>query len=640
MNNLHPIAQAVQSQGRGDDSQLIHMTPGEIQGLQAIAMAHGGALSINPTTGLPEAGFLSKLLPAIAGFALGPAGFGVMSSLGAGLTVGGLTALTSGDLGKGLSAGIGAWGGSELGGAVSGMGSGAIGGQAAANATSQAALQNKAGAGAVANAARDAAVKEATRGQILREGAKSAMSDPSRLIDSLGGVGKTAAIANAIGTPFAVETATSMPEMSEQKSKPVSVSQMEYRDNYRGPEKGEARSSGERNWYDGEYVKTGEKVYGAAQGGIMGFSGDEGSLVNPTFVETVTQMPGDDPIVKKRPTPAVGKLGFSDDLTDENGYKYRLKYDPATGKYTRDYGDTGNVPPTEEEEDEAPQKAPTPIVNQDPGGNSDSTPMTDEQFDAQQMQGQINANTLADVFGWGDIEDFGGDGDGGSSDGVPTYGGEVGESVSGPADGHLGADSNAGDGGQGSGEVGYDAGDMGHGDASAPDFGGGYDAGDGGYGSGSGGYDAGDMGQGDASAPGAGESVSGTADSHGGVAPGPAAGGGDGGDGGKIICTAMNEAYGFGSFRNAIWIKYSDKHLTKAHEVGYHTLFLPLVDFGFKRGDGKLNLVVRKVLEWGTRHRSTDLRAELHNKKRDTTGRIIRLIFEPLCYAVGKIKGY
>jgi len=108
----------------------------------------------------------------------------------------------------------------------------------------------------------------------------------------------------------------------------------------------------------------------------------------------------------------------------------------------------------------------------------------------------------------------------------------------------------------------------------------------------------------------------------------------------KIVCTAMNHAYGFGSFRNAIWIAYADKHLTKAHEVGYHTLFLPLVDFGFKRGDGKLNMTVRKVLEWGTRHRSTDLRAELRHTKRDTTGRIIRFIFEPLCYTVGKLKGY
>jgi hypothetical protein len=117
-------------------------------------------------------------------------------------------------------------------------------------------------------------------------------------------------------------------------------------------------------------------------------------------------------------------------------------------------------------------------------------------------------------------------------------------------------------------------------------------------------------------------------------------GDGGGGGGGKIICTAMNHAYGFGSFRNAIWIAYADKHLSKAHEVGYHALFLPLVDFGFKRGSGRLNLAVRKVLEWGTRHRSTDLRAEMRGTKRDTTGRVIRMIFEPLCYAVGKLKGY
>ena len=149
-------------------------------------------------------------------------------------------------------------------------------------------------------------------------------------------------------------------------------------------------------------------------------------------------------------------------------------------------------------------------------------------------------------------------------------------------------------------------------DGSAVSFGdGGVNAGDGGKGSGTVGYDAGDMGH-----------------------------GGDSAGGDKIICTAMNHAYGFGSFRNSIWIEYSDKHLTKAHEVGYHTLFLPLVDYGFKQGDGKMNMVVRKALEWGTRHRSMDLRAEMRGKKRDTTGRILRSLFEPLCYIVGKIKGY
>lgn len=118
-------------------------------------------------------------------------------------------------------------------------------------------------------------------------------------------------------------------------------------------------------------------------------------------------------------------------------------------------------------------------------------------------------------------------------------------------------------------------------------------------------------------------------------------GGGDGGDGGgKIICTAMNHAYGFGSYRNAIWLKYSAQHMTKAHEVGYHALFLPLVKYAFHSGDGLGNRVVRRVLEHGTRRRTADLRAEMRGTKRDALGRFYRLIFEPVCYLVGKAKGY
>lgn len=119
------------------------------------------------------------------------------------------------------------------------------------------------------------------------------------------------------------------------------------------------------------------------------------------------------------------------------------------------------------------------------------------------------------------------------------------------------------------------------------------------------------------------------------------AGGGDGGGGGsKIICTAMNHAYGFGSYRNAVWLQYSAKHMTKAHEVGYHALFLPLVRYAFYSGDGLGNRVVRRVLEHGTRRRTADLRAEMRGAKRDALGRFYRLIFEPACYLVGKAKGY
>ena len=108
-------AENVRSQGRNKDTMLVHMTPNEVAGLQALAMQHGGSLTINPKTGLPEADFLESILPMILGFALGPAGFGLMSAGAAGLTVGGATTLLTGDLGKGLMAGLGAFGGGNLG---------------------------------------------------------------------------------------------------------------------------------------------------------------------------------------------------------------------------------------------------------------------------------------------------------------------------------------------------------------------------------------------------------------------------------------------------------------------------------------------------------------------------------------------
>ena len=102
----------------------------------------------------------------------------------------------------------------------------------------------------------------------------------------------------------------------------------------------------------------------------------------------------------------------------------------------------------------------------------------------------------------------------------------------------------------------------------------------------------------------------------------------------KIVCTAMNESYGFGGFRNLIWLAYARKNLTKEHEVGYHTMFLPLVDIAYKKN----NKFVRAILENIARHRTNDLRAEMKKSKRDKIGRLYRFFLEPLCYMVGKIK--
>lgn len=111
----NPMAEALRSKGRGDDTMLVHMTPNEVNSLQGLAMAAGGSLTINPETGLPEAGWLGKLLPTILGGVLAATGVG--APLAAGIVGLGQTALT-GDLQKGLMAGLGAFGGASLAGAA------------------------------------------------------------------------------------------------------------------------------------------------------------------------------------------------------------------------------------------------------------------------------------------------------------------------------------------------------------------------------------------------------------------------------------------------------------------------------------------------------------------------------------------
>jgi hypothetical protein len=113
------------------------MNQEEVQGLQALAKQHGTSLTINPDTGMPEAFKLGNvfkaILPVAAGFALGPGGlfgaegmFGagsfMSSALGTGLLVGGATGLLTGNLGQGLMAGLGAYGGFGLSDVYSKMG--------------------------------------------------------------------------------------------------------------------------------------------------------------------------------------------------------------------------------------------------------------------------------------------------------------------------------------------------------------------------------------------------------------------------------------------------------------------------------------------------------------------------------------
>ena len=143
--SLHTLANHLQTAGRGEDKVLVHMTPGEVHGLQSLAMAHGGSLTINPETGLPEAGFLSSILPIVAGAALTATGVGAPM---AALMVGGAGAAMTGSLSKGLMMGLGAYGGAGLGAGL-GLGSAASGASALGSAGTIAA-QNAANLGAQA----------------------------------------------------------------------------------------------------------------------------------------------------------------------------------------------------------------------------------------------------------------------------------------------------------------------------------------------------------------------------------------------------------------------------------------------------------------------------------------------------------
>lgn len=109
------MARGVANQGRMGDSMMVHMSPQEVAGLQALARSRGTSMTVNPKTGMPEAFNLGALLPLAAGFALGPAGLELMSAAQAGLAVGAATAAATGSLKKGLQAGLGAYGGAGLG---------------------------------------------------------------------------------------------------------------------------------------------------------------------------------------------------------------------------------------------------------------------------------------------------------------------------------------------------------------------------------------------------------------------------------------------------------------------------------------------------------------------------------------------
>jgi hypothetical protein len=141
--SLQLAAQHLSTKGRGPDDTLVHMSRGEVKSLNDLAMAHGGQLTINPQTGLPEAGFLSSILPMVAGMALNAYAPG-LGSVATGALVGGASYLMNPKAGLmgGLMAGLGAYGGANMGEALATQGMQQAAGQKVAEeAAKESALQ-------------------------------------------------------------------------------------------------------------------------------------------------------------------------------------------------------------------------------------------------------------------------------------------------------------------------------------------------------------------------------------------------------------------------------------------------------------------------------------------------------------------
>jgi hypothetical protein len=190
---LADAAKYLSSKGRGEDTRLIHMTPGEIDALQALAEQHGGSLTINPHTGLPEAGWLGNILkvaapvalsfiPGVAPLAASIGGaFGatgaLASGIGMGLLTGGITTLATGSLKQGLGAGV-------MGGIMGGLSAPSTAAAQTAN------IATTSGANAAAQAA---ALQNTAVNTGLNQAGTSMMTNPSIITAGASPVAQTAA---------------------------------------------------------------------------------------------------------------------------------------------------------------------------------------------------------------------------------------------------------------------------------------------------------------------------------------------------------------------------------------------------------------------------------------------------------------
>ena len=322
--SLNQLANHMSAQGRGPDSTLVHMSPREVSGLQSLAMAHGGTLTINPQTGLPEAGFLDSLLPTLLGGAATYLTGGAITPMMAAMGVGGLTALTSKDLGKGLMAGLGAYGGSGIMEGLAGFGSNAIGAEAATAALPSGASSVSGDYDLLQAQASNAAQTGASYSDKLSRGVTEGFKNPMNALSAIGGGSKLKGAA-MLGAPLlsalSTQEATPAPTFQQTQFDPRAAN-INIRREQR-PYQPDTGSSAQRGYFGTTYIDQ----YGAdggfvADGGIQHFASG-GVPLDPNY-----DYSGYGRKNTTRPVPVVQPKALAKpDFVGADGKTYR--YDPA-----------------------------------------------------------------------------------------------------------------------------------------------------------------------------------------------------------------------------------------------------------------------------------------------------------------------
>ena len=117
---------------------------------------------------------------------------------------------------------------------------------------------------------------------------------------------------------------------------------------------------------------------------------------------------------------------------------------------------------------------------------------------------------------------------------------------------------------------------------------------------------------------------------------GPAGGAGNNSGGKSIICTQMYQQTQLEDWKKTmkLWYVFQKKYLTMEHQEGYHFLFKPFVN-GMKKS---------KVLTALGKHcaiaRTNDIKHIMFGTPFSLSGRLVRLVTEPICYITGKIKSW